>query len=166
MLNMMIILLAITGLSGLLYSEKKGNRKIRVVIKTALSMMFIVTVLIQGRPIPNYFHLILAGLAFCLGGDVFLALPQKRMFLFGLVSFLLGHIFYLLAFFYIAHPGLWTLIGSLITLAVSACVFFWLRPNLGSMKIPVLLYIIVITVMVSGACLFLEILTCPGRGGS
>jgi uncharacterized membrane protein YhhN len=91
------------------------------------------------------------GLIFCLGGDVFLALPQDQMFLPGLVSFLLGHVFYAACFFYGADVSQWTWIGGLVGLVVSGLVFWWLRPHLGSMLKPVIAYIIVITVMVVGA---------------
>ena len=73
------------------------------------------------------------------------------MFLFGLVSFLLGHVFYVICFFYVADISQWTWIGCLVGLLVSGLVFLWLRPHLGSMLIPVIAYIIVITVMVIGA---------------
>ena len=92
------------------------------------------------------------GLIFCLGGDVFLALPQEKMFLCGLVSFLLGHVLYVIAFFSIAGLNLWTWVGLGICLILSGGIYFWLRPHLGSMNLPVLFYVIVITVMVVGAC--------------
>jgi uncharacterized membrane protein YhhN len=151
MLNLMIIILALILLGGLLYFEKQGNRKGVLPTKTLLSCLFIVTALLQPRPLPGYFHLLLMGLIFCLGGDVFLALPQEKMFLCGLVSFLLGHVFYVIAFFTIAHLHQWTWIGLGICLVLSGGIYFWLRPHLGSMHLPVLFYVIVITVMVVGA---------------
>ena len=151
MLNQMIIVLAVILLVGLLYFEKNGNQKGKLPTKTILSCLFIFTVLVQTHPIPVYFYLLLLGLIFCLGGDVFLALPQDRMFLMGLVSFLLGHVLYVVCFFYVADTSHWTWIGGLVGLLVSGLVFWWLRPHLGSMLIPVIAYIIVITVMVVGA---------------
>jgi uncharacterized membrane protein YhhN len=151
MLNILIIVLAGILLVGLLYFEKNGNQKGKLPTKTILSCLFIVAALVQAHPIPGYFYLLLPGLIFCLGGDVFLALPQDRMFLMGLVSFLLGHVFYAVCFFYVADVSLWTWIGGLAVLFVSGLVFWWLRPHLGSMLLPVIAYIIVITVMVVGA---------------
>lgn len=108
--------------------------------------------MVQPHPLPGYFYLLLIGLIFCLGGDVFLALPQEKMFLCGLVSFLLGHVFYVIAFFSVTELNLltWTALG--ICLVLSGGIYFWLRPHLGSMNLPVLFYVIVITVMVVGAC--------------
>lgn len=138
-------------LVGLLYCEKNSNQKGKLPTKTLLSCLFIFTALVQIQTIPVYFYLMLIGLIFCLGGDVFLALPQERMFLLGLVSFLLGHVLYMVGFFYVADVSQWTMVGCLVGLLVSGLVFWWLRPHLGSMLVPVIAYIIVITVMVIGA---------------
>jgi len=151
MLNILIIVLAVVLLAGLLYFEKTGSLKGKLPVKTVLSGLFVFTALVQAHPAPGYYYLLLLGLIFCLGGDVFLALPQDRMFLMGLVSFLMGHVFYGICFFYVAHAGLWTWIGGLTTLAGSVAVFFWLRPHLGEMLVPVSAYIFVITLMVVGA---------------
>jgi uncharacterized membrane protein YhhN len=151
MLNILIIVLAVILLAGLLVFEKNGNQKGKLPTKTILSGLFIFTALVQTHPSSVYFYLLLLGLIFCLGGDVFLALPQDRMFLMGLVSFLLGHVLYVVCFFYVADVGHWTGIGCLVGLLVSGPVFLWLRPHLGSMLIPVIAYVIVITVMVIGA---------------
>ena len=151
MLNFLIIVPAVVLLAGLLYFEKSGNQKGKLPTKTVLSCLFIVTALVQSRPIPGYYYFLLIGLIFCLGGDVFLALPQDKAFLMGLVSFLLGHVFYVICFFYAADISHWTGIGCLAGLLVSVPVFMWLRPHLGPMLRPVIAYIVVITIMVVGA---------------
>lgn len=151
MLNILIIVAAPILLVGLLYCEKKRNPRGHLLNKGALSSLFILAILVQPHPIPGYYHLLLAGLLLCLGGDILLALPQKEMFLLGLVSFLFGHIFYISAFLYVTSIGGWTWAGSLIVLVVSAWVYVWLRPHLGSMKTPVLVYVIVISGMLIGA---------------
>ena len=151
MLNILIIFLAAGLLGGLLYFEKEVNRKGLIPTKTVLSCLFILTAVVQPHSNSGYYYLLLIGLFFCLGGDIFLALPQERMFLFGLVSFLIGHVFYVICFFYVADVNQWSLIGAFIGLIVSSTVFFWLRPHLGSMMVPVIVYVIVITAMVVGA---------------
>ena len=150
-MNILIIVPAIILLAGLLYFEKTGNQKGKLPVKTILSSLFILAALVQAHPTPGYYYLLLLGLIFCLGGDVFLALPQEKMFLLGLVSFLVGHVFYVICFFYVADISQWTWIGCLVGLFFSGLVFYWLRPHLGSMRIPVIAYIVVITVMVIGA---------------
>ena len=81
MLNTVIVLAAVVLLVGLLFFEKNGELKGKLPTKTVLSGLFILTALLQPHPIPEYFYILLIGLIFCLGGDVFLALPQERMFL-------------------------------------------------------------------------------------
>jgi uncharacterized membrane protein YhhN len=90
-------------------------------------------------------------LIFCMAGDICLVFPQKAMFLTGLVAFLVGHIGYTIAFFHTAaiHQLAW--IGFLVVLLAGGWIYFWLKPHLGSMKRPVLLYIIFISLMVGGA---------------
>ena len=151
MLNALIIILAAVFLFGVLFFEKRKSRGGLLCAKTILSLLFILAVIVQPHPIPRYFYLLLAGLIMCMGGDVFLALPQEKMFLSGLVSFLLGHLFYILAFYSVAGINTWTWIGLVTVFVMSAWIYSWLRPYLGSMNIPVLLYIIIISIMVSGA---------------
>ena len=150
-MNILIAVCAAGLLAGLLYCEKKEAQNAKLAVKTLLSSLFIITAALQFHPIPLYFRLMLIGMIFCLGGDVFLALPGKKMFLAGLMSFLLGHVFYAAAFFYTAGFNQWTVAGLAISVLTGAVVFLWLRPHLGSMKIPVLFYILVISAMVVGA---------------
>jgi len=148
---LMLLVLAIVLLAGLLYFEQKENRKGLLPTKTLLSLLFIITAISQSHLIQPYTLFIIIGLLFCLGGDVFLALPQDRMFLFGLVSFLLGHVCYVIGFIWIAGPGKMTLIGVIVTIALSGIVYLWLKPHLGTMKKPVIAYILVISFMFIGA---------------
>ena len=149
--HIVIIVLAGCLLPFLLYYEYKEDRRGLLPAKTALSALFVITALIQSHPILTYYHFLLIGLLFCLAGDVFLALPQDKMFRLGLFSFLIGHILYVIAFFATAHLNAWTWWGTVIVFVVSVWIYLWLRPHLGSMNAPVVAYIIIITVMVSGA---------------
>jgi len=151
-INTSIIVFATALLLGLLYCEKKEVFKAKLAVKIVLSSLFILSAAIQPHPIAFYYRFILTGLIFCLGGDVFLVLPRQKMFLCGLVSFLLGHLFYVTAFFYTVGINQGTVIGLVICAMASGGVFLGLRPHLGAMKIPVIFYILVITAMVVGAC--------------
>ena len=151
MLNLLIVLTAIILLTVLLHYENRQNIKGLLSAKALLSSLFILAVLVQPHPITHYYHFLLSGLLLCLLGDICLAFQQEKMFLWGLISFFLGHIFYIFGFFYVAQPGAWTWGGSIIVLCISSRIYFWLKPHLGTMKTPVLLYCIVITVMLSGA---------------
>ncbi len=149
--NTMILILAVPLLAALLWFEKTGSRRGALSVKTPLSALFILSAVLQPHPFPSYYHLMLAGLVFCLGGDVFLALPGAGMFRLGLVSFLVGHVFYCAAFFTIAALNPWTWGGWVVCAALSWAVYRWLGPHLGAMAGPVMAYVVVITVMATGA---------------
>lgn len=165
MLNVLIVLLATILLPLLLYYQSKEKHLYMLLFKTPLSMLFILAVLVQPHPIPAYYYYLLTGLVFCFGGDFFLALPQRKMFLLGLVSFLIGHLFYIPAFITVAQTNILTWIGTIMVIAISGGVYFWLRPHLGDMKVAVIFYVIVITIMVSCAFSLLgdSSLNRPGR---
>jgi uncharacterized membrane protein YhhN len=96
------------------------------------------------------------GAVFCLAGDVFLMLPWD-MFIFGLLAFLLGHIYYIIGLNNITpYINLWG--GCLIVLLV--IYLLWLFPKLAKglsvkgqtrLKVPVLIYSLVISLMVYSA---------------
>lgn len=150
-MNGLIIILGILLLVGVLFHEKKKNRQPLLITKSILSVLFVLTALLQPRPVPAYFHYLLIGLVFCLVGDVCLALPQKKAFMAGLVAFLLGHVLYIFSFSTLVSVAYWFSPGLFIIVAISALIFLWVRPHLKAMLIPVLLYIIVITFMAIGA---------------
>ncbi len=138
-------------LAGLLYFNKKESVAGKLFTKTPLSLLFIVVALMQNSHNPLYYQRMLYGLVLCLCGDVLLVFRGKRWFLLGLVSFLIGHVFFGVSFFAVSQisPMAWK--AAIVVLAVSLAVFYWLKPHLGSMKLPVAAYVVVITVMVIGA---------------
>lgn len=151
MLNAIIVIFSLGLLGALLYYERSREPGKVLPVKTALSCLFILTALIQPHPLPRYYYLLLTGLVFCLGGDVFLALPQQKAFLLGLISFLIGHVFYVIGFFLLATLNNWAWAGSAMCIVLGGVIYRWLYPHLNEMKIPVLLYVIVISAMVVGA---------------
>jgi uncharacterized membrane protein YhhN len=89
--------------------------------------------------------MIVAGLLFSLAGDVLLMLPSDR-FAAGLASFLVAHLFYIAAF--AADAGFGSAPLALLPFVLGcAALYLLLRPNLGRLEIPVLLYMLVIAVM-------------------
>jgi uncharacterized membrane protein YhhN len=96
----------------------------------------------------------IVGLILCLGGDVFLMLPE-RFFMPGLISFLLGHISYIVGFGMLMQtPG-----NEIAAILIAVFLLFfagWIYVRLAAgmqvsgkkgMRIPVLFYTIVITIM-------------------
>ena len=95
---------------------------------------------IQENP---YTRAILAGLCFSFIGDSLLLFPAQ--FKSGLFSFLIGHIWYMLGFL----SGDWSLpiLPTLIITILALGMFSQLYPTSGKLKIPVLVYILMIAGM-------------------
>lgn len=91
------------------------------------------------------------GLILSLGGDVTLMLRTDQMFLIGVVLFFLAQAVYAIVFTVPNgfHPQ--DLITGAVLLVVAVVSFLYLRPGLGSMQLPVLLYILIICFMVNRA---------------
>lgn len=159
-----IMIGAVILLAGLLYAESKSKSRLILSFKTPLSALFIVTCLLQPRPDLTYFYLILIGLVLGLIGDVCLAIPGDKSFRVGLVSFLLGHVLYVVAFAGLAKSKDWFMISDLVIIGISIAVFFWLRPKLGNMVRPVAAYVVVITAMVIAAWAAFQNLLVPRMG--
>jgi uncharacterized membrane protein YhhN len=151
MVNSIIVCAAFILLIGLLIAEKRGNPKWKLTFKTPLSALFLIAALIQPHPAPVYYYTVLAGLIWGVVGDICLAIPGNNAFRAGLVAFLLGHILYIAAFVGLAESAQWSAPAYLLIAAVSVGIFLWLRPHLGKMMIPVVLYILVISVMLAAA---------------
>jgi uncharacterized membrane protein YhhN len=105
------------------------------------------------HPAKNAWY-IFAGLSFAWAGDVFLLLENRipNFFLFGLGSFLATHICYIFFFkklaspntnWYIKNAWLWL---SILVYGVLLVIGLW--PDLGEMKIPVIIYAGCISIMV------------------
>ena len=149
--DLLILVTALVLLILLLASEKQGRTPRGLFIKGSVSALFVLTALIQPHPLPAYYHAILLGLVFGLVGDVCLALPGNRAFRVGLFAFLGGHVLYVWAFAGLARPEDWASPVQLILLAVSGGAFWWLRSHVGRMMVPVVVYLVVITLMLAGA---------------
>jgi uncharacterized membrane protein YhhN len=155
MLNTTIIILALPILAGLLFFVKKESTRGVIMTKPLLSALFIFVALSMPHVNQKYFGLVLAGLLFCLAGDVFLIFfSSRKLFTLGLISFLTGHIFYSIAFFTMATSGTLTMVTAVICITLSGLIFVWLKPYLGIMMAPVIAYIAVITTMVICAASF------------
>lgn len=91
---------------------------------------------------------IFLGLLCSLAGDIFLMLPTDR-FIAGLVSFLLAHLAYIVAFSMAADTTLSPRSVALLLplLLYGAIVYRRLWPRLGSLAPPVLIYMLVIVAM-------------------
>ena len=126
-------------------AEYRGPR-LYVYIFKPLTVALVTLVALQTKhaTAAQYKLLIIAGLACSLAGDVFLMLPRDR-FVAGLASFLVAHVFYIIAF----ASGAWrpgVLAGAgLATYGALMLVFLW--KGLGKLKAAVVVYVGVILLM-------------------
>ena len=95
-------------------------------------------------------RLLALALALSTTGDVLLDLDPARLFVAGLCAFLAAHIVYTILFVRnrMPRPGL---IGAAAVLLYAVLFAVWLAPRLGTMTIPVIAYVCVISAMVVSA---------------
>jgi uncharacterized membrane protein YhhN len=130
-------------------------RKVEYIAKPAVMILLLIWF---GQSTGFKGHLIwfALGLVFSLAGDVFLVLP-KEQFLLGLISFLLGQLAYIVGFNSTFPPvNLPTLILTLLVAATAFQIYRRIAAGLKSggyesLKIPVLVYTTVISIMVLSA---------------
>lgn len=151
MITRLILLISCILLLLLLFYEKREGGKSRLITKTILSSLFVSVAFLQSSSLPDYSFYIVGGLLLCFIGDVCLALPGEKAFRAGLVAFLLGHIFYGIAFSRLIGLSAWFSPAAILFWLFSLLAFLWLRPHLKAMLVPVGIYILVITSMVTGA---------------
>ncbi len=131
----------------------------------ALLMPFLIFILALNihKKLNHFDKLMFAGLLFSWAGDM--VLEFKDLFIPGLACFLLAHVMYLVVFF--KTPGSNVIFKKkwylLIPVVLSGtCLIFYLYNDLASMKIPVILYSLVILTMLTGAINRLEKVNRPG----
>ncbi len=94
---------------------------------------------------------IIIGLVCSWWGDLFLLSRTSVVFLLGLISFLLAHIFYIVAFIFAQVDWYLTVSAMGVSIVPAIAIGYWLNPNLGTMRIPVYIYMIIISCMLSFA---------------
>jgi len=142
----------------LVAAERRADRRLVLVSKPVASLAFVLLGWSRYEPGHPYGAWVLLALLLCFTGDLLLML--RRGFLPGLASFLLGHLAYVLAFSALLLPRSWPAVWALPPLVVSSVTAAWVSPHLGRLRVPVLAYVTVITVMVWGAVA----VTAAGRG--
>lgn len=134
--------------------------KTSLIMKTVSSSLFIITgicsIFIAGKFTP-YAKFILIGLILGMVGDIFLHLLTDNQLILGigLISFLIGHIFYIIAYkkaldYY--KPGAkvfdWRAIIAILIIVISCVIYAIMKDmKLGIAAVPVLLYAVMISIM-------------------
>jgi uncharacterized membrane protein YhhN len=135
----------------LLYSaaEPLLDARLAVIFEVAAILLLAVMAAMSKRP------LLTLALCFSAFGDYLLDidhlgnLGREQLFLCGLVSFLIAHLFYVALF--VRNRGivvaLWRNIGSIAVVVVAASSLYILWPGLREMRVPVAVYSLVLTTM-------------------
>lgn len=132
-----------------------GNQKQVYVFKPLSTTLVIIVAALSCFVADNYnlsyTLVIILGLLFSFGGDVALMFKSKRAFMIGLILFLIAHVIYSIVFTVYSGFVEGDLISALILILLAIIIYFYLYPGLEEMKIPVLIYIFVITFMMNRA---------------
>ncbi len=127
---------------------------VQMISKPALMFILIVYFHQNSKDLSSLKNLIIAALLFSWFGDVLLLFDKQfsPLFIFGLVSFLIAHILYVVYFIQIRGlnllKGKTNILISLIVTAYSGIFYAVLFPHLGDMTVPVLIYCLAISGMV------------------
>lgn len=144
-----LIVVTAIGCIALIASQLLEVRSTAIPAKMTASTAFVLLAIARGASGTGYGRYLLAGLLFSWFGDLFLLGGAERWFLFGLVSFLLAHVAYIMAF---AVRGLdlkWGVRAFIPIAAASFAALVWLGPHLpGDMVVPVRAYTFIISLMV------------------
>lgn len=123
--------------------------------KRALKMLastgFLLVAISAGALSTTYGRTVLVALALSWLGDLLLTFDTRRGFIGGLVSFLLGHAAYVIAFITLGVDPAAVLIAAAAVAMVGVFVWRWLSPHVGDMRAPVIAYVVVISAMVVAA---------------
>ncbi len=103
----------------------------------------------------TYAVLMIAGLFFSFWGDLFLGISMKdKIFIFGMLSFLTAHVFYIAAYSKVITANLQgtfintaEIVAIVVLLVVLIFLAFKLKLELGELKIPIFVYAVVILTM-------------------
>lgn len=152
MTNFLLVLAALAAVVNEI-AEQKEKRTIVYIAKPAV-MVFLLAWLYVYAGFGGALLYFTLGILFSLGGDIFLMLPEMdRWFLPGLVSFLIGHVFYTIGFNYVL-PEL-NVFGVFLAISIALFVAQIYRrlaaglhaKGLDRLRMPVLIYSIVISLM-------------------
>lgn len=151
-LSFTIIFLLIA--SAYLYADIYLLREVRLFVKPLICISLAIYLILKVKMDIGFNRLIFGGLALSFFGDCFLmfALDGNPFFMYGLLAFVMAHILYSLAFFrdFKNDPQASKIYGHLMLFvmgAFSLSYYSGLRDSLGGMRIPVMAYMFVMSIM-------------------
>lgn len=148
MFHLFCLAAAISALATIALEWDGRRRKAFYLLKPLTTLL--ITGIALLAPSGDYRSLIVIGLLLSCVGDICLMFAGNRWFFGGLSSFLLAHLFFVAA--YLAGiesmaPPSWTLVFAV----YGAAMLGWLLPKTGSLKLPVLIYGLVLMGMAVAA---------------
>lgn len=150
------LLITAVGLAGTLYADFRESAALRWVFKPLASLGFLVIAFWRFTG-DGSFSPLHAGLVLSAFGDVALISRQKRAFATGLAAFALAHVAYMGHFVsdVLRTPGPFTVpvaAGAFaLFMGVGHLVWKWLEPKTGSMRVPVRVYVLLVSLMAASA---------------
>lgn len=150
---MIFWVLCLGACAVLVFAEYTKQQRLRVISKLVASAAFVAYALpaLGAGPYQSW---IVVGLVFGAIGDAALLGKSSRAFLGGLAAFLAGHLAYVIALAQIESPRYWVVYAGrvgIVAILAGVLVLNWLWQHLGSMKLPVVCYVLAIVAMVVGA---------------
>ncbi len=132
----------------------KKPRQIYVLkpISTLLVIAIALLSFLEPAHSPAYTIGVLVGLLLSFGGDMALMFQEnRRAFTAGLALFLLAHVAYTVVFLIMGRFSGIDVLSAALLLTIGVGFYTLIRSNLGRMRIPVVVYIVVISLMVNRA---------------
>ncbi|MBD3290252.1 hypothetical protein GF337_15710 [candidate division KSB1 bacterium] len=133
------------------YENRKKINRYKPVSSALLIVIALLSMILPQEHNQTYSIAILLGLMFSFGGDITLMQRTQKAFMVGLVLFLLSHIVYFITFTFFNGFFVRNFASAFILTIMAILIFLYLRPGLGNMKYPVLIYIIIISIMMLSA---------------
>lgn len=157
----MYILLGVAVIMAVIYITVELTQKplISLYVKALASLSFIIlgtySLLVNANDIPEFMGWILLGLASGMIGDIVLALrplrpkeEDKLIIVFGIISFSIGHLFYLTALLMMSTFSWISLIVGLIAFFIVVVMSYIMKFNMKIARIPSYVYAFLIFFMV------------------
>ena len=142
------IALSLASVVALVICDYRGLLRGRYLFKPLAAVAFVWLALSLGALHSLYGLWLLAALLLCMVGDLCLMGDGEAAFLAGLFAFLCGHLLYAIAFLQLPPAILGPVLSLLPAGILMAIVWRWLSPHVpDKMRIPVMLYILVIGAM-------------------
>ena len=139
-----LVAIFISGILALFFDFTENQWGFYITKPTTTFIILLYALRYRKKELKNYNLRICLGLFFCLVGDTLLLFDTY--FIFGLVSFLIGHLCFLVAFY--GQQGFkWPKSIGLLLILTAITILYLCFPNLGVLKIPVFAYVGVIVLM-------------------